>query len=76
MPMTDSQLEILYQCLELIHDKFFWDHVSCQSEILTESFIERFCHKLNRKYVLMYTELSEEFIESIWGESDLEEEDT
>ena len=25
MQMTDSQLEILFSCLELIHDKFFWD---------------------------------------------------
>ena len=72
MPMSDSQLEILYSCLESIEDDSFWEDISCQSELLTESFIERFCHKLNRKYVLGCTELSDEFIESIWGGCDLD----
>ena len=72
MPMSDSQLEILYQCLESIEDDSFWDDVSCQSELLTESFIERFCHKLNRKYVMGNIDLSKEFIESIRGGSELD----
>ena len=70
MPMSDSQLEILFRCLESIEDESFWEDISCQSELLTESFVEYFCHKLNMKSVLKSRELSKDFIESIWGEID------
>ena len=70
MPMSDSQLEILFRCLESIEDESFWEDVSYQSELLTESFILYFCHKLNMKSVLKSRELSKDFIESIWGEID------
>ena len=73
MPMSDSQLEILFRCLDSIEDESFWEDVSCQSELLTESFVEYFCHKLNMKSVLKSRELSKDFIVELTDECDLEE---